>query len=76
VQSFCLLCPALINLSMKYLRYALVGASVLILLYLFVFTDASFSGENSLAWISLVVLSVATYGLDFWVIRRNRRRGE
>ena len=59
---------------MKYLRYALVGVSILILLYLFIFTDMSFSGENGLAWGSLIVISVATYGLDFWVIRRNRRK--
>lgn len=59
---------------MKYLRYALVGVSILILLYLFVFTDMSFSSENGLAWGSLIVISVVTYGLDFWVVRRNRRK--
>lgn len=59
---------------MKYLRYSLVGVSILILLYLFIFTDMSFSGENGLAWGSLIVISVVTYGLDFWVVRRNRRK--
>jgi ABC-type multidrug transport system permease subunit len=59
---------------MKYLRYALVGVSLLILLYLFVFTDMSFSGENGLAWGSLIAISVVTYGLDFFVMRRKRRR--
>jgi ABC-type multidrug transport system permease subunit len=59
---------------MKYLRYALVGVSLLILLYLFVFTDMSFSGENGLAWDSLIAILVVTYGLDFFVMRRKRRR--
>lgn len=58
---------------MKFLRYALVGVSLLILAYLFVFTDASFSGENSLAWSALIVISVLAYGIDFWNVRRKRK---
>lgn len=59
---------------MKYLRYALVSVSVLALLYLFVFTDMSFSKENSLAWTFLVAISIVTYSLDYIVIRRNRSK--
>ncbi|TCN68602.1 hypothetical protein CLV25_106184 [Acetobacteroides hydrogenigenes] len=57
---------------MKHVRKILVGISILALLYLIVFTDMSFSKENSIAWIFLLAISAITYGLDFLVIQRRR----
>jgi hypothetical protein len=43
----------------------MVGVSLLILAYMLIFTDMSFSRENRWYWVALIALSILTYGLDY-----------